>query len=511
MNPCEFAGISMADMRMEAPDTGRAGRLARIVADSRLAQFACLLAFAALIRCPVWGEWNFGIDDQFYALVGERLAKGGLLYVDIWDRKGPLLYLIFTAIALISPTMLAYQLVATLSAALGAYGVNRIARMIATPGSAMLAALSYLALLSRFEGDNLEAGVFFNTLIIAAAWLLVSHFDRLREGRIDAGLLAGFFCAGMAIAIKQTVALEGALFGLTAILLLARSGRSVIGIAWRAGLLALAGGLPMLAAGLFYWMDGHFADLWNAMATSNFARGYADPAIRVQRIFTMAGMLGIPMVFAGIGLHALYREPEHRTIARLIALWAFVALALIFSFPNIYVHYAQSALAPLAILCAGYFAHRRPVWPGLVAVIGLSLALSGTFHLHDRWRARPAAAALVGYVDRETPQKRLLVWGAPNYLYAKIGADPVSPLAFSPHLYEGREWTGLDERREVRRILAARPETVVAQTPLPSSPLNEATVPMVDAYTRTCRKQRRFTIYDHNGEQVQTVFSGCAS
>jgi hypothetical protein len=33
---------------------------------------------------------------------------------------------------------------------------------------------------------------------------------------------------------------------------------------------------------------------------------------------------------------------------------------------------------------------------------------------------------------------------------------------------------------------------------------------MVDAYTRTCRKQRRFTIYDHNGEQVHTVFSACA-
>ncbi|MFD2136389.1 hypothetical protein ACFSLT_16915 [Novosphingobium resinovorum] len=119
MKPREFAGISMAGMTMETPDAGRAGRLARIVADSRLAQFACLLAFATLIRCPAWGEWNFGIDDQFYALVGERLAKGDLLYVDIWDRKGPLLYLIFTAIALVSPTMLAYQLVATLSAALG--------------------------------------------------------------------------------------------------------------------------------------------------------------------------------------------------------------------------------------------------------------------------------------------------------------------------------------------------------------------------------------------------------
>jgi hypothetical protein len=495
-----------------AQASGRFGVLAQALAHSRAAQFAALFAFAALIRCPAWGEWNFGIDDQFYALVGERLAKGDLLYVDIWDRKGPLLYLIFTLVALISPSMLAYQLVATLSAALGAYGVNRIARLIATPGSALLAGVAYLALLSRFEGDNLEAGVFFNTLMVAAAWLLVSRFALLRQGRIDAGLVLGFFCAGLAIAIKQTVAFEGALFGATAIILLARGGCPPLGIAWRAALLALAGALPMLATGLFYYANGHFPELWNAMVTSNFARGYADPAIRVKRIFTMAGMLGIPLVFAGIGLHGLRdASAERKAVVGLVMAWALVALALIFAFPNIYVHYAQSALAPLAILSAGYFAHRKPAaaWPGLAAVVGLSLVLAGTFHLHDRWRARPAARALVAYVEAVTPHKRLLVWGAPNYLYAKIGADPVSPLAFSPHLYEGREWTGLDEALQVRRILAARPETVVAQTPLPSSPLNAATVALVEAYTRQCTQARRFTIYDHNGDQVHTVFSGC--
>lgn len=478
---------------------------------NRLGQFACLLAFAVLIRCPAYGEWNFGIDDQFYALIGDRLRHGDLLYVDIWDRKGPLLYLLFTGIGLLWPNMLAYQLVATLSAALGAYGVNRIARPIATPGSAMLAGLGYLALLSRFEGDNLEAGVFFNTLMIASAWLLVSRFALLRRGRIDAALMLGFFCAGLAIAIKQTAALEGALFGVTVIVILWRAECGPLDIVWKAGLLALAGALPMLVTGLFYRANGHFPELWNAMVTSNFARGYADPAIRVKRIFTMAGMLGIPLVFAGIGLHALRAASvEQKAVVRLVLLWALVALALIFSFPNIYVHYAQSALAPLAILCAGYFAHRRTVWPGLAAIIGLSLVLAGTFHLGDRWRARPAAQALVDCVRDVTPGKRLLVWGAPSYLYTRIGSVPPSPLAFSPHLYEGREWTGLDEVREVRRILAARPETVVAQTPLPSFPLNETTVRMVDAYTAQCRDARRFIIYDHNGEQVHTVYSGCA-
>lgn len=477
---------------------------------SRLAQFACLIAFAVLIRSPAYGEWNFSVDDQFYALVGERILHGDLLYVDIWDRKGPLLYLIFTLVALVSPTMLAYQLAATLSAALGAYGVNRIARLIATPGSAMLAGISYLALLSRFEGDNLEAGVFFNSLLIAAVWLLVSRFALLAKGRIDGGLVLGFFCAGLAIAIKQAVVFEGTMLGITVIVILARAGCTPLSIAWRAAILALAGALPMLAAGLFYWANGHFPDLWNAMVTSNFQRGYADQIIRVKSIFVMAGMLGIPLVFAGMGVHAMRGGPPERlAIIRIVALWGLVALTLIFTFPNLYVHYAQSALAPLAILCAGYFAHRRPVWPGLVAIIGLSLVLAGTFHVGDRWRARGASQALVDHLLAVTPHKRLLVWGGSNYLYSKIGADPLSPLAFSPHLFEGREWTGLDEVQEMHRILDARPETVVAQIPLVSQPLNETNVAMVEDYLSHCRSSRRFPLYDHNGMQMHTVFSEC--
>lgn len=501
----------MVDLAITAPPAGGEHRAAKGAAWLRngLVRFLLLLGFAALIRAPAWGEWNFGVDDQFYALVGERLLKGDLLYVDVWDRKGPLLYLTFAAIALVSPTMQAYQAAATLSAALGAWGVERIARRIATPAAAMLSALAYLALLSRFEGDNLEAGVFFNTLVIAAAGLLIARIPLLRQGRIDAGLVAGFFCAGLAIAYKQTAAFEGALFGIAAVAMLWRAGTPLPAFAGKAALLAVAGAAPMLATGGFYWAEGHFAELWNAMVTSNFARGYADPGIRATRLATMAGMLAVPMLFAVIGTAARWRDVD-RTILWFVLLWAFAALAVIFAFPNIYVHYAQSALPPLAILCAGYFAHRKPLWPGLLALIGLSLTLAGTFHLADRWRARPAAQALMDHVRAETPHRRLLVWGAPSYLYSLLDADPPRPLAFPPHLYEGREWTGLDEAAQVRRILAARPETVVAQTPLPSSPLNETTVALVGAYTQRCARAQVFTVYDHNGPQVHTVFSRCA-
>ncbi|WP_204306798.1 hypothetical protein, partial [Klebsiella pneumoniae] len=68
------------------------------------------------------------MDDQYFALVGRRLLAGDILYADIWDRKPPLLYLTYAAIARVHASTLAYQLVATAFAALGAYGTARIAR-----------------------------------------------------------------------------------------------------------------------------------------------------------------------------------------------------------------------------------------------------------------------------------------------------------------------------------------------------------------------------------------------
>ena len=39
--------------------------------------------------------------------------------------------------------------------------------------------------------------------------------------------------------------------------------------------------------------------------------------------------------------------------------------------------------------------------------------------------------------------------------------------------------------------------------------LNQPNVDRLEAYVRGCTRVRRFTIYDHNGAQVQAVHSGC--
>lgn len=479
-----------------------------------LVQFLVLLGIALLFRFPAFGEWNYAIDDQFYALVGQRLLDGDLLYVDIWDRKPPALYLTFSLIALMSRSTIAYQLVALLFAASGAYGVNRIARRFVSPLLAVLAGITYLALLNRFEGDNAQAGVFYNTWIIGAACLILSQIERLRQGRIGWKILAAFACIGIALSYKQSTVFEGAGLGLFVTYMLVQSGRGIFPAVARAALLATIAALPMLAVAAFYWNNGHVADLWAALVKSNMSRGYADPIIRVRSLLIMSGMLGIPLVFAGFGIVTFLKrlrlegKPQADDLT-LACVWLVATLAGLTAFPNVYVHYAQSALPPLAILSTGYFVDRRVIWPGLVALIGLSIALSGSFHLRDRWHARGASAQLVDYIRSETPNRDIFVWGNPNFLYAVIGTKPPSVLAFAPHMYEGREWTGRDSVAVMRGILAKRPSTVISQFPIQASPLNMANLAQVDSYVRSCRHVRKFTTYDHHGSQTQTVYSLC--
>lgn len=489
--------------------TIRAGRFA--LPRARLGQFLLLLAFAVVIRAPAFGEWNFDIDEQFYALVGQRLLAGDLLYVDIWDRKPPALYLVYSAISLISRSFLAYHLAATLSAALGAYGIARIAQRITGCTGALMAAIAYLAMLNRFGGASGQAPVWFNPLMIFAAWSLVTRMDLIRRGRIDAVLVGGMAAAGLAIAFKQSAAVECLFFGLWIAVHLLRSPAPRPRVAGQLAILGLAGLLPMAATFTFYWHAGHLPELWHALVESNFARLYAVPVERFLRLAAMLGMLGMPLAFAALGWTCLTRAERREPATLFLLAWSAAALLAVASFPNVFYHYALPVLPPLCVLCAVFFDRRGFGRIALAALVLVNLAYAGTFDLATRYRAHRDTPAFVAYVRRETPHGRLLVWGIPNYLYAVAGTRPPGPLAFSPHLYEGAESgvSGIDEQAELRRILAARPETVVVQEPTPARPLNQANVDRLEAYLHGCARVRRFTIYDHNGAQVQAVHSGC--
>jgi hypothetical protein len=492
---------------------GRMDRLFAAAADSRPAALALLLLTALITRCSVLGDWNYEIDVEFYLLAARRMLDGALLYVDLWDRKPPGLFLAYALAAALPCSILVVQVAATVCTALAGYGVQRIARPWAGSQGSVLAGLAYCAVIPAFGGMSGQAAVLFNPLMIACAWSVSTSLPELARGLVPGRITLGMVCAGLAIAMKQSAVFEGAAFGLLTLALARRGGAPPPRLGGRALLLALAGALPMLAAGAWYWHIGHFADLWQALVLSNAGRLYDSPVGMLTRYATMLQLLAPILLFAALGAAAMGPVRNWPGIYAISVGWLGVAAVGMVAYPGLFLHYALPLIAPLCLVAAPFLARRDLGLRGLALLAGAMLVHAGAFDFAARARSREASAQLVTYLGKEAPQHRVMAWNLSPWLLELTGSHPPTSLLFAPHLFDGAEAasSGRDTAAEVRRVLAWRPEAVVVQEPLPARPLNMATVVLVDTYVRQCRKLRRFTLYDHNGPQVQAVYTGCAS
>lgn len=100
-----------------------------------------LLAFAVLTRMRDFGNPVAHVDEQYYLLVGDRILHGARLYIDLWDRKPPGLFLLFAGFRLLpGDGFLAYQLVGTACTAATGWLIWLAARRMALGFPAGLAA-----------------------------------------------------------------------------------------------------------------------------------------------------------------------------------------------------------------------------------------------------------------------------------------------------------------------------------------------------------------------------------
>ncbi|MFC3174488.1 hypothetical protein ACFOD9_09505 [Novosphingobium bradum] len=497
----------------DAAPASRPGDLLALVAGHRLAALALFALAAFATRCATFGDWNYEVDVQFYLLTGQRLAQGAVLYVDLWDRKPPALFLAYALAALLPQPMLAVQLAATACTALAAYGVQRIALPHAGAQGSLLAGLAYVVLVTGFGGASGQAAILFNPLLVACAWTIAASLPDLARGEIPRRVIGGMGCAGLAIAMKQSAALEGIGFGLAALVLAWRGGAPLPRLLGRAAAMGLAGAMPMVLAGAWYLAIGHFGALWQALVLSNAGRVYDDAGGLLARYGALLRLLAPALLFAGMGALAMGPVRRWPPAYALGACWLALAALGLLAYPALFLHYALPLIAPLCLMAAPFFARRDlglPAWGLLAAAM---LLHSGVLDLAARARSRAASADLLAYVTREAPDHRVLAWNFSPWLLALTGSAPPTPLLFAPHQFDEAEAasSGLDTMAEVRRVLAWAPQVVVMQEPLPARPLNAATVALVKAYVAQCPRLRHFTLYDHNGPQVQAVYSGCAS
>lgn len=80
--------------------------LRKLLRQNRLLLFSILAAFSVLLVCskssPMY-PMNDWVDVQCFLTVGRELLHGKIPYVDLVEQKGPVLYLLYALIALLSP------------------------------------------------------------------------------------------------------------------------------------------------------------------------------------------------------------------------------------------------------------------------------------------------------------------------------------------------------------------------------------------------------------------------
>lgn len=424
---------------------------------------ATLLAALLVTRAIFFGDPLVDFDEQLYSFVGWRMTQGDLPYVDLWDRKPIGLFAIFAvAHALFGPEAIAFQILASISAFIGAYLVYRLANEQVDHGSATIAGVLYLILIALYGSPSGQSEVFHAPMMLGMLWLVRDWRRQDAARRAALAMMIG----GLALQVKYTVVPQCLFFGLWALLGEWRKGARLARLASRAALFAALGLMPTVLVGLFYLWRGYFDEFWFANFVSFFDRESPENG-RFRYDLLLAyiplALLVLPGVYAAFRL----RPPRDWSAYRFHGLWLLSALATVLMPATVYGYYYAALVAP-AILVGLPMIDRK----GPLRVVPAALLLLFTLQLYnpparhagslaERKAGERLSAAIAPYVG--TDRDCLYVFDGPTALYRTTESCLPSRFIYPDHLNNALETAaiGVDQHGEISRILANRPGAIV--------------------------------------------------
>lgn len=440
---------------------------------ARLARRPIVVAFslillALLMRAGVLANPLNGFDEQFYLLVGDRMAHAHAVpYVDIFDRKPLGLFLIAAAACLpAGDPLIRFELLAALSAAVTALIVYHLIRRSAATRAAWGGAIIYLAWLVFLENDGAQAQVFMNLFTGVAALLTARALRYPAHAFGRTGTLA-MLAAGIALQIKPTCVVEAAFFGLALLWTARKAGARPLRLIGLALFWVALGLAPIFAA--FAWYAAHSYGHAFLFATFISPLHKLPDMPEVTRIgaLEIAAILLFPAIIAGLAPRAASHEA--RAERRFVHLWLAAALLGLVAWGAVTSpQYAAGAMLPFSV-AAGYgFEARRARWfAPAIALIALIVGQVLIFKLREL-RGGPQQAALLARAAQPT-RGCLFVYDGPPALYRLTHSCLLSAYVFPGHLNMADEADpralGVDPAAETGRIMALHPETVVDTRP----------------------------------------------
>lgn len=429
-----------------------------------------LLTLTLATRAWTFGNPVVGLDEQFYLTIGDRLLRGDLLYVDIWDRKPIGLFLIygFACWAFAAP-VLGYQMLAVIAIVATGCVLFAIARRLTSFAPALAGAAAYPAWLTVFSGMGGQASIFYNLLMAAAAAMVVAVIARADDRGLTRQGCAIMLLTGLAIQIKYTVVFEGIYFGLTLLTAGWMRGRSLVRLGGDAVVWVACALAPTLAAYAVYFAIGHGAEFIDA----NFVSIFGDREPSLPTAFgRLAGLtIGISpfLICAWIAARRWRTGNEAGSReARWIIGWAAAAFAGFLVYGVWFDFYVLPLLAPFGVVAALAFGCMERWRRAAAVVVGLGIAGGigrALVQLPDPGSAQEMAR-LTQLVQPHLGQGCAYVnEGLPLLYYSTRSCLP-SRYIFPEHLTGLRyqHSLGIEQLDELDRIFARRPTVVIKST-----------------------------------------------
>ena len=338
-----------------------------------------MLALTLATRAWTFGNPAIGLDEQFYLTIGERLLRGDVLYVDIWDRKPIGLFLIYSFACLaFSDPVLGYQLLAVLAIVATACLIFTMARRLTGFIPALAGAAAYPAWLTVFSGMGGQASIFYDLPMAAAAALcltLIGRSDNRGLTQLGCGIM---LLAGIAIQIKYTVIFEGIFFGLSLLWAGRVRGRPWLRLGTDAIVWVVCALAPTLAVCGVYYAWGHGAEFIDANFISIFGDKEPSPPTAYGRLAGLTVGLSPFLICAWFAVrHWRSNRQPGGQMARWILGWAGAAFAAFVFYGVWFDFYVLPLLVPFGVFAALAFDRAgtaRRAFLGMAVVVALGLA-----------------------------------------------------------------------------------------------------------------------------------------
>jgi 4-amino-4-deoxy-L-arabinose transferase-like glycosyltransferase len=374
---------------------------------------ALLAAAAFLTRLPgLVSDRLFNVDEAYLAAMGMTMGRGGQLYVDVVDRKPPVLPWLYAlsewAVGAVDLRLL--RVLATLAVAgAGLVVVALVRRLGGSPsGAATAGVLLVLGTAAFPPADGQAANFELFALLPASAAVLaaVGGRGRARPSRLALLALAGAL-VGVAGMIKQPF-----------LVMLAPVAWEV----WR-GRPRLAGGAAALAgaatSSLVIGLPFGLGEVWRWAWVDT--GDYLDGQVGGLRILGVLAVVAAGLAVLQAPLLASVWLGRSRLRAVDLVVWAWLAASLLAVVPGFrfIVHYFLLLVPPLAVVAGLALSDvpvraRRAVLAGSVVVAGACVAVAA---LPVADRSRVPADMVLAIQERVGPDDRIMVWGALPELY----------------------------------------------------------------------------------------------